>query len=606
MKSLIIPEQQDLDIGYYGPACEGFVDAFKALFGQKKKGPFDENLAAVKGTRGASVLIHKLENDLRLTYDNPEWVKNTLGDGHGLIQVKALAGANVDGKAITAPGDLLKVAKSMFVVVEDTYRRELPFVQKRKKLVEDIAQKKDPAYADQVWLDNKDWLMQSASDRFQQKYKGHLPALSNSPKEDGEWPISDKQKWNHIFSNAYPDHKTDGMFEAPSAKNAKEFASTIRGLVKMLVDLNKMADESRLPHWEFLEVEWDDLKHGPEIFDRIASADGWYEVSDLINGLADTCYTLSLGLYIAMFDKHMVAKPASEGWVDRIKNTFFGRKQETTHDKFDSSRAIQKVASFVENPNEFTVTGKSFDTGAKLYLSLNGRSPSPDQLGHAFDKTIREAAVLSKKLWKDAIIQARYCKPLIEHFEKTMIDNMDREGNVDQEILDAAMVPLIAAMPKIVKGYFNNFIDDQKQCDSWLGGQPFHVKQTGVVIDGVTTCVEDYKDIQPVAVPKADIHALKKLAEVVLKYSDSKLGLGYLDEDIFGDHEDDYYAGYEFDRPVRHLWEMMNEQQCQAIDIIYSYDSNTQSLAGTLEYCMDRVYASLLKYLDWSLVRNQA
>lgn len=601
MKILSISNEKGVDLGEYGPACEGFIDSFKALFGKKKKGPFDENLKAVKGTQGYGVLVHKLEDDLRLTYDNSTWVNKEFAGASGLIQVKALAGANVDGKPITAPSEIMKVAQSMFVVVKDTFHRELPFIQKRKKLVEQIAQKKDPAYADQVWLDNQEWLKPTAADRFKQKYKGHLPALSNSPKEDGEWPISDKQKWNHVFSNAYPDHKTDGMFEAPSVKNAKAFADTIRGLVKMLIELNKMAAESRLPHWEFLEVEWDDLKYGPEIFDRIASADGWYEVSDLINGLADICYTLSLGLYIAMFDKHMISRqPANEGLFDWIKN---GRKLRSNPDgdyKFDTARAFNNLKAFVASPDNFSLTGRNFTENDGLVLSLNGEPPRPDQLAHEFDKTVKSASKLEKRFARDARNQARICGPLITRFEKTMIDAMDREGNVDQAILDKAIEPIIAAKPQIQSTYFHTFGKEQGMCNSWLGGNPY--KLVPVSKEDTSHFYNDYVKEVCVAVKAPDQQSLLELAKVLLQYSDEKLP--FFKEGMFDENEDDWIS-YEFDRPVRHLADMMSDEQLSAINTLYSFESNTESLHLTVCSFMHKVYASCLKYIDMSITRSQ-
>jgi hypothetical protein len=355
-----------------------------------------------------------------------------------------------------------------------------------------------------------------------------------------------------------------------------------------------------VPYWDILDAEYDDMQYGDEVFSRICSSQGEEEVSDLAIAAYYDIGSIICGLYIAMFDKHMIAKqPANEGLFDWIKN---GRKLRSNPDgdyKFDTGRAFGNLKAFVASPDSFTLTGRDFTENDGLVLSLNGGQPRPDQLAYEFDKTVKSAGKLEKRFARDARNQARICGPLITRFEKTMIDNMDREGNVDQAILDQALEPIIAAKPQIQATYFHTFGKEQKMCNSWLGGNPFNLIP---MKSDDSLYYSDYVKETRVAVKAPDQKALLELATTLLQYSDDTLP--FFKEGMFDEKEDDWIF-YEFDRPVRHLADMMDENQLSAIHTLYSYDSNTEALHVALCSFMHKVYASCLKYIDMSISRGQ-
>lgn len=304
MKILTIPDENKIDFGTYGPACEGFIDSIKSMF--KKKGPLENSVKDLKDGKGYSFIIRQLETVLKDTYDNQEWINNNLPPEAGNIHVKTLEYANVDGVAVRTPKEILKAAQGMLALAKSIFKDELPFIELRQKLIKDINLKANPKYADQIWLAHASELTPYASDRFSKKYKKHTPSLANSPAKTGEWPHSDKKAWCKGFSNTFPSFETDGNFNAPTQKNAKEFSDTIRALVQLLLESNKLEGESSIDYWEFLDVEYDDLKYGDMIFGRITSTDSVYEVSDIFSGMDYVFTALIAGLYIAMFDKHPV------------------------------------------------------------------------------------------------------------------------------------------------------------------------------------------------------------------------------------------------------------------------------------------------------------
>jgi hypothetical protein len=601
MKSLIIPEQPDIDLGHYGPACENFIDTIKNLF-IKKKDSKEERLKKLKGSSDPymSIADKELERDLKLTYENSQWVETHLASNSGLVHVTALGVACVDGKQLTTPEEILKVAKEMFRVLNDIYNREKPFIQMRQKLIKQIQDETDPVKVEAVWTKYSKELLVTAADRYRQKVKKPTAAFGLNPESKWmtTWPVDFNNPKNSSFGTYFP-KRGDGRFVAPTPQNAKSFLNTIRELMDMAVQADWIGQQANIPYWDCLEVEYDDLENGDDIFSYLCSSQGEHEVTDLAYGIEGVFGMVICGLYIAMFDKHMVTKPANEGWVDRVK-TMFGGRRATEPVKFEASKVHSKMQDFIANPDNYTFTGKKFTETDKLYLSIEGRPPALSHMPRVLEYTLREAAKLSVKFYKDAETHRRLCVPLIERFEKTMIDNMDKQGNVDQEILNKAMEPLIAAVPKAKTSYYYEFVKkDYQDCSSWLGGKPFNYAMKSF---RGREYFEDIKRDAPSAIPAAtDINSFTKLVQILLDSLEEFYPVwkdGRLLED------DENWVSYEFDRPVRHLWDMMSEVQQNAISTIYSFESNTESLGSTLAHELERLLNSLLHYINDSIVKK--
>lgn len=301
MKQLIIPEQYEIDIGSYGPACEGFVDLIKGFF--KKKDPIAERLEILKKDKWQSFggIKKTLEQDLKSTYDNQGWVEKNLPDAKGMITIKALSHANVHQKQITSPEEVVKVALSMLSVVKEIAHAEKPFTELRRKIISQIENVTDPTVVDQVWLDNEKQLKTTAAERHYQRNKKALPALGGSNKPGEEWPVGSVRKGEFGFTE-FNRYVTSGEFEAPSISNAKDFAIAVRKLVEICCELDTIYKESYIEYWECLAVEYDALKYGDEVYTQIASGQSG-EVYHLASTVAYDIGRIIVGFYIAMFDK---------------------------------------------------------------------------------------------------------------------------------------------------------------------------------------------------------------------------------------------------------------------------------------------------------------
>ncbi len=304
MKQLIIPEQHDIDIGPYGPACEGFIDLVKGIF-LKSKDERKERLDKAKNARfpNASIIDKELEKDLKATYDNHEWVEKNLTGNSGTTKIKALTIAMSEGKNVTNPTEILKLAQAMANFVKEIARSEKPFIDLRCKLINEIKDEKDAAKVDAVWLKHAKVLSVTAADRCRSKKKV-IPAIGFNTK-GRSWPIDlsnpkDRGFNTHIRSS----DEGDGAFEVPTVKTAAEFAKTIRGIIDICMELDVIGRTHYVPYWDCLAAEYDDLEYGDEIFSYLCSSQGDYEVSDLADGLGYDLGHIACGLYIVMFDKH--------------------------------------------------------------------------------------------------------------------------------------------------------------------------------------------------------------------------------------------------------------------------------------------------------------
>ena len=616
MKQLVIPEQHDIDLGSYGPACEGFIDAIKGLF--VKKDPSKERIEVLKKSSYDvfDALEKELENDLHRTYDNSAWVEKNLANNSGFITIQALATANFNGKELTKPEELVKIAREMMSVLKEIAAREKPFIEFRRKLTAQVDKMTDPKQVDKVWEENAKQLSISAVDRQRQKYKKGFPAFGHSTMSGGSsWPVSYKNAKADWFGGD-AQVKTDGKIEAPTATNAKHFADAIRALMEVCTDTEKVWKETYIPYWDSIGVEYDDLKHGDDIFSYLYSSQGDQEVADLATDIKYDIGHIIAGLYIAMFDKHMPV-PANEGLIGDAVNFIFPKKKKKAEEKpaqqsYDDfykqrEKLEQKLKEFLDNPSGFRLTGKAYSAGAYMHLSINGRSPVITHLPAELAKTFKAAETLANKFKKDMKQHAGIAIPLMGQFEKDMLAVMEKDGSVPQEALDKAMLPIITAKSKLDSTYFNSFGKDQHIADHWVGGNPFkmisHKRNDGSI--GWTD--ESYDIKQPhVAVDKVDkIETLSAMLNAILPYMEDS-GLWVKSNGPFDTDSDDVKRpDYEFDRPVRHLSDYMSNEQTSAIYALYSFEENTQSLHYRLCDAIEKVLESVVVYISGSIEKIQ-
>lgn len=609
MKQLVIPEQHDIDIGPYGPACEGFIDTVKDLI---FKNPIKDRVTNLKSDKfGYSKICDELDKDLQSTYDNPGWIKKNLPESSGVADISALKIANANQKQITTPAELVKVANGMLSVIKEIAQREKPFIDYRRKLYKEIEKIKDAATVDAIWLKNEKQLKQTGAERAYQKYKKPIPALGGPV---NGWPFRSDGKNSHGFSELF--YKTEGTFELPSAANAKNYANAIRALADIAEELDAIGMETRIPYWDGLAVEYDDLKYGDEIYSKITTGQSG-DIEHLAFGASYTISRVIIGLYIAMFDKYAKVSPANEGLIGDAVNFIFPKKKKKAEEKpaqqsYDDfykqrEKLEQKLKEFLDNPSGFRLTGKAYSAGAYMHLSINGRSPVITHLPAELAKTFKAAETLANKFKKDMKQHAGIAIPLMGQFEKDMLAVMEKDGSVPQEALDKAMLPIIAAKSKLDSTYFNSFGKDQHIADHWVGGNPFkmisHKRNDGSI--GWTD--ESYDIKQPhVAVDKVDkIETLSAMLNAILPYMEDS-GLWVKSNGPFDTDSDDVKRpDYEFDRPVRHLSDYMSNEQTSAIYALYSFEENTQSLHYRLCDAIEKVLESVVVYISGSIEKIQ-
>lgn len=608
MKQLTIPEQHDIDIGQYGPACEGFIDTIKKLF-IKNSDPTKDRVEFIKRSKSMHVghVESYLEKDLSSTYDNPAWVSKQLENNSGFITIPALSIANNGHKALTTPQDIIKVARAMFDVVKGIAQVEKPFFEHRKHLVSQIKNVTDAAKVDAFWLEHAKELSGTPVERFLKKNKKHFPSFGCADDGKYAWPVNYSNPKETSFT-LYGHIKTDGKFEAPTPQNAKIFANTIRELLDIAVKLYEISSTSYVPYWDILSAEYDDLKYGDEIYDYLCSSQSNWEISDLAISASNTVGIIICGLYIAMFDKHMPvpAKSANEGFLDIFKKKEKKEKPERqTYEDYKKEREKleQKLHDFYKNHQSFKLTGKSFTPGSHLHLSIGGKSPVIHALPGEVGKTFKSAYELSKKFKRDMLSHARIAKPLIDRFEKDMLAVMERDGSVPQEALDKAMLPIIAAKASLEKTYFNSFSKDQHLANDWVGGNPFKMVEYKRDDGTVGWIDESYNVSNPcVSVDKADrVETLIALFKEILPYTENNGLWLNLDGPFDFDAKDIKRIDYEFDRPVRHLSEYMSQDQISAIFTLYSFENNTQAIFYTLCQHIEKVQESVLSYINGSI-----
>lgn len=287
-------------------ANEGLVEAIKTLF--HKRDHIQDRLREMKTTKNNDSFFRGLakqaEVDMRSTYDNPNWVEANLPDVSRMVTVRLMNTANVNGKQLTTPEDVLKAVEVVFKVVIDIAAHEKPFIEKRQKLVKEIADKGDPAYADQLWEANEKDLLETAANRFLKRNKRNYPMIGHDVSRSKEWPVAFNHKGDFGFSVYFALYKTDGTFQAPSKQNAKHYTEVLRKLLEMKSKLDEIHDKDTIPYWDSLNVAYDDLKYGDNITTYISSSQTVNEVAELAEGVSSEIERLIGGLYVVMFDKH--------------------------------------------------------------------------------------------------------------------------------------------------------------------------------------------------------------------------------------------------------------------------------------------------------------
>lgn len=312
MKSLAIPEQNDIDLGEgYSPACEGFIESIKDFFVRN----FSKDVVArMKAGKNYKALINRLEEDLRKTYDNPKWVEDNLAGTASMVKTKSLQLANVNGRQITTLQELLMVAKNQFQIIQEISEKERPFNELRNRLARLIVGSEDPHMADGIWLGAEKQLHKTSAQRYYDANRNAsmnhpiVPALAQDARFGLEWPVSHRTKGEYGYNWQYT-VRTNGEFAGPAVNTASLFASTIREMLAVAVGLNQLCyDNFLIGSHAFYEAMGGeegikDMWYADQIATHIFTSNRIREVADLAWALSELIGKITVGLYVVMFDK---------------------------------------------------------------------------------------------------------------------------------------------------------------------------------------------------------------------------------------------------------------------------------------------------------------
>lgn len=292
-----------------GPACEGLVDTLKGLF--KKPDVAPQKLEDIRKSNRKSIdLVEKdLDRELKDTYESSDWVKKHLPPSAGTVKIADLETANVNGKQISNPAEIVKVAQQQLRTIKDIAARERPFMEKRRGLIDQASRINEASQLDQFWVDHKEELSISAVDRMRKLYRQSQPALSCGPKET--WPFDFHDSKATDFTGDFK-FKTSGEVKAPSQQNASEYLKALRDLMAIAEEAYLISTANAISYWDGVNenIDYKDLAYSKDIYRCLNRAQDQSTVSDLTNSFYHTVGVIIVGLYVAMFSKR--SQPAME------------------------------------------------------------------------------------------------------------------------------------------------------------------------------------------------------------------------------------------------------------------------------------------------------
>lgn len=462
MKIISIPEQHDIDIGPYGPACEGFIDTLKYYLSEDPSKKRLKELAK-RSNYSKFVLKKELERDLSLTYENPTWVSKRLEGNSGFAQSKALEHANVSGKAITDPAEIVRIAKLQLEVIKDIARHEKPFIAFRQKLTEQLDKITDPAKADKIWEENEYRLRETPVDRFRKRHKKHFTALGQADDGKNAWPVNYKDPKESQF-NSFCSITTDGKLEAPTPQNAAKYAQAIRDLLQIILEVDKITDECYVSYWDGIPVEYDELEYGDEIFSYIYSSQDNWEVYDLSSGLSYELDHMLAAIYIIMFDKHKgIGEPATEGIASGILDFFKGKEKSESNADADSSAEMERIYAWLKenikngrlNP-DLQLNGRPIQLSATRSKLFFKRGAAPANIDSLIRGWTDDLAVL-KKLFNASKADARKASSVETNLEKSLERLVKSNENVTWEAYRAEILKFKGQLPAPSKEKYQNY-----------------------------------------------------------------------------------------------------------------------------------------------------
>lgn len=208
---------------------------------------------------------------------------------------------NLSKLADVVAGPMLKVTQAVVKEFEGNTKLRLKLFAMIKE--------KAPEYADEVYEKYKDQLFSDPSVRWIKGGGKPVPGVGHSGTgEGGTWPVekvfSKRDNAMHWTTFGYVNDKApEGcVLSRPTMENYKEYAAAINKIFLALEQSRKLYDACYVDYWDGLEIDYNELHHGDDIFDKIAT--GQHDVlHDVPAGLADLCVDLLKEAYFSLVVK---------------------------------------------------------------------------------------------------------------------------------------------------------------------------------------------------------------------------------------------------------------------------------------------------------------
>lgn len=291
---------------------EGFVDTVKNKVGAflapgisaEKAGEIFSG-AHQSNRKNPSQALRKLFDG---TIFSDAWVNSNL---KGAKERKPLASKKAFISGVNEP-DLSKlvqlVSGPMLKVTQEVVKEFEENTKLRLRLFAMI-KGKNAEYADEVYEKYKSQLFDNPSTRWIEAGGKPVPCVGGGTESGkGTWPVtqvfSKRDNAMHWSTFGYiTDKAPDGcVLSRPTMENHKEYAAAISKLLAVLEQSSKLYNACYVDYWEGLEIEYNELSNGDDIYDMIAT--GQHDVlHDVPAGLAALCIDLLKEAYFALVVK---------------------------------------------------------------------------------------------------------------------------------------------------------------------------------------------------------------------------------------------------------------------------------------------------------------
>lgn len=257
----------DTDAGKVIVTNEGIMDFFKSF--SKRKKLTDMELGSLMNSN----LRKSITDYLSKTLKDPKWVESNLRDKPD-EDVKCDV-AFIDGKPEPDFKKLHDSLSNMLKSAEDVVNKLSDNIKLRQVLCKSILQLRagQEEKADDIYLQNEKKLVGDVEKLWAERGGKNITGVVGDlgPKTKGPvkgWPCGTDGNAYRRFQG-YHDTMPDTVITGVDKNNYKDYIKVIEGLIDIIEKATKESKKNRIPYWDSLDIEYDNLANGDEIFDTI-------------------------------------------------------------------------------------------------------------------------------------------------------------------------------------------------------------------------------------------------------------------------------------------------------------------------------------------------